>query len=384
MADSSPIGRNMMLAGIFLGLGAAAAGFYVSSSYEKPEVDTSVRRECNVTAMAEEVKADYEATIRSCVLVDVAPKDAYIARKKMPGADGKMVDTPEGKVPRFAPLFLPPKLWVSSKPAEGVDKGLVIDLMAPGNSSNLHGNVPNEKFFYYGLDDVICEPNALELDSDSDGFSNGEEFEVGTDPSDAKDFPPFVVGDTAKMVYVKNPSEKKYTIELNAISDFSAPGGASLYINIYAGEIRKGAAPAVLVRHKDKKEGDSFGISEDSKGASAKDRFKIVSATKTAEGECIQIEDSYARVPANKTFVVYKGKDKAHVVSDVSVSFRVTAGPEKGKELDHIQLGESFAVPGFKDTTATLAAASKEGVKVMIGDKEIAVSRDSSAQKPKK
>ena len=375
MADSSTTGRNFIIAGVVLGLGAAAAGFYVSSSYDKQAINTAMRGEGKVAALAQKVKETYAEATRDTVVTDVAPEGAWIARAK----------APEGKEPRYTPIFFAPNLWLVS---EGIGKASMRDLLAmedpekPNPAGRVHREVPNEWFFRYGLDGIMGNADALELDSDDDGFTNGEEFAAGTDPSDATKHPAFVVGDAAKMVCVKRHTES-HTIELSSMSDLSAP---SIVINIYKGALKGTASLSTLPRiaqAKDKKVDDAFGLSDAAgNSALAKDRFKISAVT----DDGIEVEDTRARTEEGRKFTLAKGAKNARAIRDVEVTLRVTAGADKGKEIDHaVQVGETFSIPGFPGTECTLiSAGGKDDIRVKVGEKEVRIPSESAPSKGKK
>lgn len=379
MADSSSTGRNFILTGVVLGLGAAAAGFYVSSSFDKQEIDFHMPSADGVATLSQKTKATYDEAVRDTRLADIAPKDAWVARDKVPGADGKMVKNPEGKVPRYAPLFFAPQLWLVS---EGAGKVAVRDLLAmenpekPDVTNRVHKDVPNEWFFRYGLDQIIGESNALAQDSDGDGFTNEEEFAAGTDPADASKYPAFVQGDAAKMVCTGVHS-KVYMLELSSMSNFDDPAKPVVVINIYNDkDMRIGQAK--IDKSSEEPSKDSFGLPEGVSGAAKNAaRFKITSYNAGADGEnAIEVEDTYTKQESAKKFVLRPGKKNSHRVSDIEATFRMTAGSDKGKALSrNIQLGESFAVPGFPDVVCTFVSSKKKEIKVKIGDSEVKIDK---------
>lgn len=388
MADSSTTGRNLILAGVVLGLGAAAAGFYVSSSYDKPVIDTSVRGNGDVPAMMKKVQAVYDAATHDVMLTDLAPEGAVIKREKIQGADGKFVKVPSSseEMPIYAPIFMAPKLWIVRDPSSDSTQVRICDLYAPdakAPKSRVHAGVPNEWFFRYGLDSVICDSNALAQDSDGDGFTNEEEFKNNTDPTDPAVYPALVTDSEAKMTLVKR-HEESHVLELSPVSDFFAADGPVMLINIYKGK-DKATAPRIA-QAKDKKVGDSFGFSDavDNSPLSA-NRFKIVSAGKGAEGNHVVIEDTYSKKEGDKSYTISQGKAKAVVITDISAKFRMTAGSAKGKEIEHaIQEGEVFDIPGFDGTKGTLVSSSKGEAVVKIGGENVKIRRETPNPKEKK
>lgn len=382
MAVSS-IGKNFIVAGAVLGIGAAAAGFYILSSQQNETIDTNIRGEGSVASYSAKVKAVYDDAVRDVVIADVAPANTWVARDKARGADGKLVKTADGKVPRYTPLFFAPKLWLvdnGTETPEMVDLLVIENPEKPDVKSRVHSEVPNDWFFFYGLDDIIGARDALNLDSDGDGFTNAEEFASKTDPSDKTSHPSFIVGDSAKIVCTARHTSS-HTIELSTMSDFSNPAAPSIYISLYEGKTTSGQP-----RKEKKKVGDTFGFSDAAgKGLNAKDRFKILSVGKDAQGDYVEIEDTFVAIEENKKFSLHMGSSNAHRINDSEATLLLTAGSEKGKELDHnIQLGESFSVPGFPGVTCTLVQNKKTDIRIKSGEQEIKIDLVPPAQNEKK
>lgn len=361
MADSSNTGRNFLIIGALLGIGAAFAGAYIQSSQDIPEIPLNVGsgKTPSLTQEAEQLKKD-ALTVRT--VADSAPQDAVVPRL---GAKG-------GSVPRYTPLFFAPKLWQ----IPGVDRSDVRDLLNP-KSESLYSGIPNTEFFKYGMESILGDVDALEQDQDGDGFTNGEEFAAGTNPADSTSMPPFAGQNGVKMVYTSRKAEA-HTLALSSMFQYDAN---AMDISIFRG---KGSSRETqrIDQAKELKEGSTFGLNqaESKPGAFAKDRFKIVSANGSDDlGKFIEVEDTYAKAPEQRVFKLRPGgKDnQMHAVDDIVVTFRMTAGAGKDKELKApIQLGESFEVPGFPGVTCTLVKATPKDIRVKVGDNEYRVAND--------
>lgn len=372
MAESSTTGRNFIIAGVVLGLGAAAAGYFTASSYDKQTVDPEISKVGAMAAETQKVQAAYESAMRDVVVSDVAPEGAWIVRDK----------APEGKEPRYTPIFFAPKLWTVRT---GENSAAMRDLQAPedpqkpNTADRVHKDVPNEWFFRYGLEGIIGYPDAMTRDSDGDGYTNEEEHAAGTDPSDAKKHPPFIVGEEAKMICVKRHTGSHW-LELSNMSD---PAGAYVVINSYKD---KELSYDGRYQLKELKVGDTFGLEAgDGKGTLGKDRFKVVAIHTGDVGVTgVDIEDTYTKLEAAKTFTIQTGKPKAHKVDDTSVELVVTAGAAKGKQVDHpVQVGETFSVPGFSGTECTLVAATKKEIRIKVGEHEVRILSETTPSKEK-
>ena len=355
MANSSDTGRNFLLAGFVLGLGAAAAGIYVLNSPEPEslavDMENSGSKGAALTQEAFRMKQD---ALTSRRLVDVAPplEEAFIPRDKVEGK----------KIPRYTPLFFAPTIWQWTNREQM--KNVAVDPLAVGSPS-LHSipasgagakptAVPNGWFYMYGLEDSLCMADALQQDPDGDGFFNGEEFVAGTDPSNADSMPPFVTGDTLKLVTVGEKKVFSHFIELSSTSFFDENT-----VTIYIGNPRDNRR---IATHK-KKPGETFGLGEAASGPLAKDRFTIEKIDKKPDKSgnttnFIHVKDAYTELSSAKEFDVVVGNKNRHTVRDIELTLRVTAGPEKGKELT-VQMGQQFDVPGFKDTHCVVTDAGK-------------------------
>ncbi len=92
--------------------------------------------------------------------------------------------------------------YVRKKTAGGrpVDLSTSVDLFVPVSDQNsaidlleeppVHGSIPNEWWTKFGVDPGFSD--SPERDHDNDGYSNGEEYDDGTDPTDEKSYPALV------------------------------------------------------------------------------------------------------------------------------------------------------------------------------------------------
>lgn len=346
MADSSNTARNFILTGALLGIGAAAAGVYIMNTTNLPGIDTRVetrRQQLSLTKEAVELK---ERALAERVLKDVAPEGAAVPR----------LGAKDGAEPRYTPLFFAPKLWMVTTPA-----GREVRDLMNAKSQNVHDSVPNSEFFKYGLEGIIGRSDALDMDVDGDGFTNGEEFAAGTNPNDKTSMPPFATKDGAKMVWVRLTDEK-HTLVLG--SSYTFTGEISISVHDWVGGVMKPARSDKW----DLKVGDAFGLSRSAdKGSLAKDRFRVTAQGEDASGKFLEIEDTYTKVENHRRFKLYPGDSKKRDVSDVSVVLAMTAGAQKGEALKTpVQLGEDFDVPGFEGVKCTLTKATPKNVTITV------------------
>lgn len=378
MADSSKIGRNILVVGIVLGIGAIGGGYYI---YNLPDTDTlDVRMpqakaaDNGLTDEAAQVVRDVSTMRR---MVDVAPglDVAFVPRDKVEGK----------KVPRYTPLFFAPTIW--EVPDAAQKKNIAVDLLAVDPNKPPHPlhtvtaedgtskAVPNAWFYTYGIEQNMCDVDAMRQDPDGDGFTNAEEFLAGKDPSDSSDMPSFVAGDTVKLVSVGKKSVHRHLMELSRASSF-ADNTANVVIFDSSGTQR-------LRRHEALKPGDKFGFGDEASGPMGKERFTLekidtVTDDTGVEAHLVHIRDSYTRLSDATEFDLKEGSRARREVRDTQLKFRVIAGPMKGKPEAEIsaQLGETFEIPGFAEVQCQFSEAGdkKTPPKVKVnGDKEYAV-----------
>ena len=350
------------MTGIMLGVGAAAAGVYVIR-VESPEPDAlevrMTRGDDQASALTQEAAQMKQDALTERRFVDVAPplEVAFVPRDK----------AKDKKVPRYTPLFFAPAIW--QVPDAAQKKNVAVDLLAP-DSKPIHSvvmpdgaskPVPNAWFYSYELESTISAADSMQQDPDGDGFTNAEEFVAGTDPSSARSMPPFVVGDTVKIESVGEKEVQAFQLELSTASYFDEN---SANISVFSENGQR------VLQHKELTAGKHFGFGDAASGPMGKNRFTLEKIDKTTEQDGIStyyvhVSDAYTTLSDGKQFDLKAGSRNRRTVRDISVKFRVTAGPEKGKELT-VQLGQQFEVPGFKGTTCEVKDAGKKKTQVKV------------------
>lgn len=344
MADQSNTGRNILIVGALLGIAAAGIGAYVMSTAKATAPETQVqsgKSDTSLTAQAEKVKADLKS---DRTITDAAPEGATI--------NGK---------PRMAPLFYSTELWQVT--LDDQQKNSVTDIYDAA-SQNIHGDVPNTWFITEGIADALGRADGLELDSDKDGFSNGEEFKAGTKPADPKSYPALVQVNATPKLEVKKVEVAKAFITYPAILEDNP---SEVEIRVFNNEADMNPTYKTKV-----KVGGTFDLKEGDKTG----RFTLVGFDKKnfdvggtpMEEKVIKVHDNVTASP-EKDFVIRAGKSttpakdrlsaKGHHISDTTVVFRVTGGPaagQKGKDEVRAQLNGSFEIPGGYSDGKTMKA----------------------------
>ena len=349
-----------MICGILLGLGAAAGGVYIMNSANHDPLLTRVQSgDDKATALTEKATKMKDAALMVRRMVDIAPslEEAWVPR-----ATAK-----DGKLPRFTPLFFAPSIW--EVPDAAQKKNVAVDLldnesrplhkMASADASTPAVPVPNSWFFSHGLGNIICSSLALQTDSDGDGFTNGEEFSSGTDPSNAKSMPGFVSGGGIKMEVVGDKDVITHLLELSLGSNFDEK---NVNISVFSDNGQR------KLQFMELKEGQKFGLGDAASGPLAKERFELVSVENASEENgmpvySVIVKDAYTAVDDEKQFKLVAGNKGRRTVQDVSVKLRMTAGPDKGKEFT-ARLGEELDVPGFPQTRVKITSAGKKKTQV--------------------
>ena len=351
MAEQTNFGKSALITGIVLGVLAGGFGAYMmtGSKVERPQTRLNAgeaKSVAQLAALADEVVA---ARQKNHTLADVAPEGATV--------NGK---------PRFAPIFFSPELWQIAVDSE--QKNTIIDIYDP-TAQSIHKDVPNHWFISNGIADALGRADGLALDSDSDGFSNGEEFAAETHPGDPKSLPALVqVGKTPKLEVV-SITQASAVIAVDSTLAFEAnPTTAGIKIFAKPGDSKP------IHRVASVKAGESFGLK------SGDNRFTVLGFEKAqfsdsvgnnSEEAVIRVRDNVT-AGAEKEFIIRSGsptkpgsKDyatpnaKAKVINDTTAELRVTAGTAAGNTVK-VQLKGTFTVPGT-DITCMLESVDASG-----------------------
>jgi len=353
MADHSQPARNILIAGVVLGLAAGALGAYsmVSGKIDRPATELNApptKEEKLVAASGELMKT----LARNHTLADVAPEGVVV--------NGK---------PRFTPIFYSPDLWQVAMDKQ--KKNVVMDLLDP-SSPNIHGEVPNAWFVANGLSDDLCKSNALALDSDGDGFTNFEEFSARTNPADAASFPPLVAAGRVPKLEVTKVLRDSFVIQVDSSFAYET-NPTEVTIKLF----RTHNDTRPFETKKGLKVGGSFGVGKDDS------RFTVVgfvretysdSTGSSFEESAVKLRDNVT-IAGEKEFVVRAGSirsgvkdrgtrnEKGRSINDCAAELRVTAGPAAGKPNGTVTVAEkgTFKVPGAEDIVCTLESIDEAG-----------------------
>lgn len=223
------------------------------------------------------------------------------------------------------------------------------------DSEQIHPPIPNEWWFKNRLDGVMKYENALKVDSDGDGFTNGEEYAAKTDPSKKTDYPELL--------------PKLFALQVDA-HDFKLSFNASVGTDIF---LRVRDKIDGFDREEDIKVGESVFERVGAKGQRYKNRFKYV-GQKTVKNEfgdnvaAVELLDTKAVKEKEK--IVFT-REKPAVVYDLSVDLALTV-LGKSSDIQTFKLGQSFSLPfgeATKDYTVKSIVQNGEVYDVTIEKK---------------
>ena len=209
-------------------------------------------------------------------------------------------------------------------------------------SPPIHGEVPNAWFFENNLEDVFPMSNALEVDSDNDGFTNLEEFTAQTHPNDANSYP-----NLASKLAAKEINLSGYTLAYSSEADPI--------------EFRAEAFNGNLLWKKEVKPGDVFGDKPDV------DRFELkeikTAVIKENDTKVAHVID----LKSGKNEQVYEipyGKKNAQRIIDKAAVLNISAGSKPGDFK--VFEGKAFSIPGDPTKTTYMIESIDNKTKTLV------------------
>lgn len=345
MAEKSNAGLKVMATGILVGIAAAALGGYTMYSGKVADVDTTIRGSGSNASLTEEAQKIKQLLKRDLSVADVAPEGATI--------NGQ---------PRLMPLFYAPELWQVMLHNKGqVD---IVDIYDPA-APCIQGDIPNSWFIANNVSEALGLVNGYRLDSDSDGFTNEEEYLAKTCPSAANDYPDLVSKNSTPRMQVLAVKKSSALITTDNMFADASQKPESVNIRIYDNRA------AYMPKHKATvRVGESFDLTAAPDPKKKQNRFTVVRFdTKefpdyagTMKKENVVVIRDNVTASSNKEFVLRAGKTpaghkdlksdivKGQEINDVSVIMQVTAGSSHNKPGGkfEVPLFGSIKVPGGK------------------------------------
>lgn len=215
---------------------------------------------------------------------------------------------------------------LKSVPLHGRNDSL--DLLELNNPSakNIHEEIPNSWFFENGLTNEMNYANAVELDSDKDGFSNIEEFKAGTNPTSLDSHPELLPRlrlenvDSSNFILTFTEINKE-TINLNLKQRKPAPLRFSFKLAL------KETGPV-------KKMGSSLGTFEN------RFTFERKQSNRGFQGAKITLKDN----ASNGRLLEFNRRDKFEV-TDLKAYVYLDALGQGNEEAYLLQKGDKFGLP---------------------------------------
>ena len=339
MAAKKDFGKNILIGGIVAGVLAVSLSFLnpAPALFNNPNLKAKTSHEFkNATAAkawTDELSAELAFNKKTHRIEDKSIKLEGVA------SEINQTET----ITRRHPLFYSVELWQT-------DDNKIIDLYKDG--TNIHGDIPNHWFIKNGLQDAMCKSDAPDQDPDGDGFSNRDEYENNTSPTDVNSTPSLVSPKGVKML-VTNTHKAKVIVRM--VDEMTNPGEEkAVRIRRYRNKNEEIAKDKKIVL----KKGEKFGI--DTKQPDLFEINEIIPRSDKKEAQVCVLNT----VTNDTTFFDYNEKGE-RPLSYETVSFVVSAGAAKGTTVGPILVGREFEVEGLGDYTFKVEAinGAPEGTK---------------------
>lgn len=221
-------------------------------------------------------------------------------------------------------VFVAPELWLKKGGTVPID--IYAEQAAP-----VHPPIPNVWFMENKLSNDFKYSDAATRDSDGDGFTNLEEFEAKTNPSDSSSHPSLI-----KKLALTDINVRAYRIifSQDIAPDFgfkaTTVGGADLWRETVKLNGVFGKKPADVAR---------FRLKE-----VANKEFQNKS-TGVTETEAVAIVEDLKPTKQGVVYEIRKGSKYPATIQDRTAEFTVVAGSQS-KTAFKVEEGKSFKIPG--------------------------------------
>ncbi|MEG0024805.1 MAG: Amuc_1099 family pilus-like system protein [Akkermansia sp.] len=241
-------------------------------------------------------------------------------------------------------VFVAPVLWL--KQGGTVPTDIYAEQAVP-----VHPPIPNAWFMDNGLNDAFRFSDASSRDSDNDGYTNLEEFQAKTNPSDPNGHPPLI-----KKLALTDISERGYLVifsqDLPPDFGFKATtmSGADLWRESVQMDGVFGKKPADLARFKLKE--------------IVKRDFKS-QGTGVVETESVAMVEDLKPTKKGLVYEIRKGSKFPQRILDRTAKLMITAGAQ-AQTAFKVEEGKTFKIPGDDKTEYLLESIDSKAGTISI------------------
>lgn len=339
MAGQTDLGKGVLISGIVAGILGVAASFILL-----PDVPQG--KKYNIGGGSTDHIGKIAETGKK-ITIDIGVDKTGKTIDHM--AHHAVVDVaPSKKQKRVSPLFEAPELWQVGIAAE--KKNVIMDIFDE-KAPQIHEGIDNAWFIQNGLADALCVSNGLTMDADEDGFTNKEEHDAGTNPSDKASAPALHGTNYVKLATVGSKTTSAY-VQLDSNELEYVETADFVTIKVFA---KKDDSQPVKALTKEVKVGETFGVT-----TNEPDRYKVVEIKTGAQGGIVALDTVNPQKGEEQGFMINHGKKNRKKIQDTKVTLVATAGPKKGENIE-VLLGATFSIPGEDSTKCHVVATNNDG-----------------------
>lgn len=338
MTEQTDLGKGVLISGIVAGILAIGATFILPTPPAAKKFNVGGG---NTDFIARQADTGKKITVEIGIAQN-GKKIDHMARHTVSDV------APDKKQKRVSPLFEAPELWQVGIAAE--KKNVIMDIFDE-KAPQIHAGVNNAWFLQNGLAEALCVSTGLTMDNDGDGFSNGEEHDAGTNPSDKASTPALHGTNYVKLATVSKDAISAY-VQLDPNELEYVDTAEFVTIRVYA---KKGDTQPIKALTKEVKPGETFGVSE-----AEPNRYQVVEIKTGSEGGITVIDTVNPKTGEEKGFFINHGKKNRKQIQDIKVTLVATAGPKKGENIE-VLVGASFNLPGEESAKCRVVATNDDG-----------------------